>query len=192
MAGHPPGTAPHPPSGTQPRQGMQPKGTVLGPHTHCRAHSTWVAAADNPPGGRAVGEGRCLTSDAPHDGERHPPQGRPSTTPTAPNACPQRCTLWGGCRVTTPAPTAPGTHGSRNPTARPRAHAVGRMLGPHARGNRTQDTRVAEPRLPAQENGRPGEGQRLAPDAPHNGGRQPPPPRARPPTTLAARSPDRA
>ena len=45
--------------------------------------------------------------------------------------------------------------------------------GPHARTNRTRDTRVAEPRLPAQEDLQPGEGQRLTPDAPHNGGRPP-------------------
>ena len=46
---------------------------------------------------------------------------------------------------------------------------MGLALGPHARANRTRDTRVAEPRLPAPENERPGEGQRLTPDAPHNG-----------------------
>ena len=49
------------------------------------------------------------------------------------------------------------------------------VLGPHARTDRTWDTRVAEPRLPAPEDGRPGEGQRLTPHAPHNGGRPPPP-----------------
>ena len=49
------------------------------------------------------------------------------------------------------------------------------VLGPHARTDRTQDTRVAEPRLPAPEHGRPGEGQRLTPDAFHNGGRPAPP-----------------
>ena len=59
-----------------------------------------------------------------------------------------------------------------------RAHAVGLVLGPHARTNRTRDTRVAEPRLPAPEDGRPGEGQRLTPDAPHSGGGPPPPGRA--------------
>ena len=56
-----------------------------------------------------------------------------------------------------------------------RAHAVGPVLGPHARTDRTRDTRVAEPWLPAPEDGRPAEGQRLTPDAPHNGGRPPPP-----------------
>ena len=36
-------------------------------------------------------------------------------------------------------------------------------------------TASAEPRLPAPEDGWPGEGQRLTPDAPHNGGGPPPP-----------------
>ena len=52
---------------------------------------------------------------------------------------------------------------------------MGQVLGPHARTERTRDTRVAEPRPPAPEGGRPGEGPRLTPDAPHNGGRPPPP-----------------
>ena len=52
---------------------------------------------------------------------------------------------------------------------------MGTVLGPHARTDRTRDTRVAEPRLPAPEDGRLGKGQRLTPDAPHNGGRPPPP-----------------
>ena len=51
---------------------------------------------------------------------------------------------------------------------------MGPVLGPHARIDRTRDTRVAEPWLPAPEDGRPGEGQRLTPGAPHNGGRHPP------------------
>ena len=51
------------------------------------------------------------------------------------------------------------------------AHAVGPVLGPHARTDRTRNTRVAVPWQPAPEDGRPGEGQRLTPDAPHNGGR---------------------
>ena len=48
------------------------------------------------------------------------------------------------------------------------------VLGPHARNDRTRDTRVAEPRPPAPEDGRLGEGQRLRPHAPHNGGRPAP------------------
>ena len=65
------------------------------------------------------------------------------------------------------------------------------VLGPHAHTNRTRNTRVAVPRLPAPGDVRSGEGQRLTPDAPHNSGR-PPPPRGRPPTNPAARSPHRA
>ena len=52
---------------------------------------------------------------------------------------------------------------------------MGPVLGPHTRTDRSRDTRVAEPRLPAPEDRWPGEGQRLTPDAPHNDGRPRPP-----------------
>ena len=52
---------------------------------------------------------------------------------------------------------------------------MGPVLDPHARTGRTRDTRVAEPRPPAPEDGRPGEGQHLTPDASHNSGRPHPP-----------------
>ena len=74
-----------------------------------------------------------------------------------------------------PPPGTPFRQPRREQRQPARAHAVGLMLGPHARIHRTQDTRVAEPRLPAPEDGRPGEGQRLTPGAPHNSGRPPPP-----------------
>ena len=48
---------------------------------------------------------------------------------------------------------------------------MGPVLGPHALTDRTRDTRVRKPWLPAPEDGQPGEEQRLTPDAPHNGGR---------------------
>ena len=135
----PPGRAPHHPRGTQPPQGMQAKGTVLGPDTLTPAPKArgWRTPTARPVGGQS-GEGQRLTSDAPHNGGRHPPRGRPSATPTASNAGPQGRTLWGHCWV------------------------------PPARTDHNRDTRVAEPRLPAPEDGRPGEGQRLTPDAPHN------------------------
>ena len=112
----PPGTAPQHPRGTQPPQGMQAKGTVLCPHTHTPAPTArgWRTPTAHPVGGQS-GEGQRLISDAPHNGGRHPPRGRPSATPTASNAGPQGRTLWGRCWIPTPAPTAPGTHGSRNP-----------------------------------------------------------------------------
>ena len=154
--------APHHPRGTQPPQGMQAKGTVLGPHTHTPAPSArgWRTPTARPEGGQ-LGEGQCLTSDAPHNGGRHPPPGTPFRHPHSEQGRPAR------------------------------AHAVAPVLGPHARSDRTWDRRVAEPWLPAPEDERPGEGQRLTPDTPHNGSR-PPPPRGRPPTTPAARSPHRA
>ena len=117
--GRPPpprGRPPHHPRGTQPPQGMQAKGTVSGPHTHTPAPTArgWQTPTARPVGGQS-GEGQSLTSDAPHNGGRHPPRGRRSANPTASNASLQGRTLWGCCWVPTPAPTAPGTHGSRNP-----------------------------------------------------------------------------
>ena len=112
----PPGTAPHHPRSTQPPQGMQARETVLGHHTHTPAPTArgWRAPTARPVGGKS-GEGQRLTSDAPHNGGRHPPGGRSSAAPPASNAGPQGRMLWGRCWVPTPAPTAPGTHGSRNP-----------------------------------------------------------------------------
>ena len=56
------------------------------------------------------------------------------------------------------------------------------VLSPHTRMDRTRNIRAAVPRLPDPEDGQSGEGQRLTPDAPHNGGR-PAPPRDGPPTS---------
>ena len=112
----PPGTPPHHPRGTQPPQGMQAKGTVLRPHTHTPAPTArWWRTPTARPVGEQSGEGQRLTSDTPHNGGSHPPRGRPSATATASNAGLQGRTLWGRCWVPTPAPTAPGAHGSRNP-----------------------------------------------------------------------------
>ena len=142
----PPGKAPHQPRGTQPPQGMQAKGTVLGPHTHTPApRACGLRTPTARPVGGQFGEGKHLTAAAPHNGGRHPPRERPSATPTPSNAGRQGRTLSGA------------------------------GAGSHARTDRTRDTRVAEPRLPAPEDGRPGERQRLKPDAPHNSGRPPPP-----------------
>ena len=141
----PPGTAPHHPRGTQPPQGMPAKGTVLGPHTHTPAPTArgWRTPTARPVGGQS-GKGQRLTSDAPHNGGRHPPPGTPFRHP----------------------------HSEQRRPAK--AHAVRPVLGPHACTNRTRDTRDAEPWLPAPEDRRPGEGQRLTPGAPHNGGRPTP------------------
>ena len=122
-------------------------GPVLGPHACIdRTRDTRVAEPWLPaPEDERPGEGQRLTPGARHNGGGHSPRGRPSATPTASNAGPQGRTLWGRC-----------------------------WAGPHVRIDRTRDTRVAEPCLPAPEDGRPGEGQRLTPDAPRNTGRRPP------------------
>ena len=92
-------------------------GPVLGPHARTdRTRDIRDAEPRLPaPEDGRPGEGQRLTTGAPHNGGRHPPRGRPSATPTASNAGPQGRTLWGRCWVPTPAPTAPGTHGKRNP-----------------------------------------------------------------------------
>ena len=102
-------------------------GPVLGSHARIdRTRDTRVAEPRPPaPEDGRSGEGQRLTPGAPHNGGRHPTRGRPSATPTASNAGPQGRTLWGRCWVHTPASTAPGTHGSRNP-GRPLQRTGGR------------------------------------------------------------------
>ena len=157
----PPGDAPPPPPRHAAPTGHAGQGDSVGPpHPHARAHSTWVADPNSPPSRRAVGGGGAPDLRRPSQRWKAPPPGTPFRHP----------------------------HSEQRRPAR--AHAVGPVLGPHARTDRTRDTRVAGPRPPAPEDGRQGEGQRLTPDAPRNRGR--PLPRGRPPTTPAARSPHRA
>ena len=147
MAGTPPGDGPPPPPRHAAPTGHASQGDSAGPpHPHTRAHNTWVPDPDSPPRGRAARGGGA------------PDLRRPSQRRKAP-----------------PPPGTPSRHPHSAQRRPARAHAVGPVLGLHARTNRTRDTRVAEPRLPAPGDGRPGEGQRLTPDAPHNGGRPPPP-----------------
>ena len=112
----PPGTAPHHPRGTQPPKGMQAMGTVLGSHTHRSAPAAHGWRTPTArPMGGQSGEGQRLTSDAPHNGRGHPPSRTPFRHP----------------------------HSEQRRQAR--AHAVGPVLGPHDRTDRTRDTRAAEP-----------------------------------------------
>ena len=142
----PPGDGPPPPPRHAAPTGHAGQGDSVGPpHPHTRAHSTWVAGPNNPPSGRAVGGGGAPDLRRPSERWKASPPGMPFRHP----------------------------HSEQRRPAR--AQAVGPVLGPNARTDRTRDTRVAEPWLPAPEDGRPGEGQRLTPDAPHNGGRPPPP-----------------
>ena len=158
-----PGDGPQPPPWHAAPTGHAGQGDSVGPpHPHTRAHSTWVADPNSPPSGRAVGGGTAPDRRRPsHNGGKQPPPATPFRHP-------------------------------RSEQRRPaRAHAVGPVQGPHARTDCTRDTRVAEPWLPAPEDGRPGEGQRLTPDAPSQRW-QASPPGDGPPPTPAARSPHRA
>ena len=142
----PPGDGPLPAPRHAAPTGHAGQGDSVGPpQPHTRAHSTWVADPNSPPSGRAVGGGTAPDLRRPSQWWKAPPPGTPFHHP----------------------------HSKQRRPAR--AHAVGLVLDPHARTDRSRDTRVAEPWLPAPEDRRPGEGQRLTPDAPHNGGRPPPP-----------------
>ena len=144
----------HPPRG---RPSATPTASSVGPQGRTLWGRCWVHCPHRPrPGHAGRGtwlhapederprEGQCLTPDAPHNGGRQPPPGTPFRHP----------------------------HSEQRRPAR--AHAVGPVLGPHAHIDRARDTRAAEPWLRAPEDERPGEGQRLTPGAPHNGGRHPP------------------
>ena len=67
-----------PPPPPQPAQGVQDEGTEKGPHTRTPAPTAC------PVGGQSGG-GERLTPDAPRNSRRHPPRGRPTTTPTTPS-----------------------------------------------------------------------------------------------------------
>ena len=152
---NPPGDGPRPTPRHAAPTGNAGQGDSVGPpHPHNGARSTWVADPNSPPSGWAVGGGTAPDLRRPSQWWKAPPQGMPFRHPNSEQRRPAR------------------------------VHAVGPMLGPHARTDRTRDTRDAEPWLPAPEDGRPGEGQRLTPGAPHNGGRHPP--RGRPSATPTA------
>ena len=103
----PPGQPPTTPAARSPPKGMQAKGTVPGPHARTPApEATGQQTPTACPEDRQSGEDKRLTSDAPHNGTRHPPRGRPPATPTARNADLQERTLWGRCLF-------PQTHTSR-------------------------------------------------------------------------------
>ena len=154
---HPPGTPLRHPHSEQCRPArVHAVRPVQGPHARIdRARDTRVAEPWlHATKGRAAGGGTAPDTRRPSQRWKAPPPGTPFRHP----------------------------HSEQRRPAR--AHAVGPVLGPHARIDRTRDTRVAEPWLHAPEDERPGKGQRLTPGAPHNGGRHPP--RGRPSATPTA------
>ena len=121
-------------------------GPVLGPHARTdrtrdtRDAEPWLPAPED---GR-LGGGQRLTPGAPHNDGRHPPRGHPSATPKESNAGPQGRALRGQCWVPTPAPTAPGTHGTRNPDCPPRGRTAGGWTAPDA-GRPSQQWKTPPP-----------------------------------------------
>ena len=148
----PPGDSPPPPPRhAAPTGHAGQSGSDGPPHPHARAHSMWVTDANSPPSGWAVLGGGAPDLRRLSQRLKAPPPGTPFRQP----------------------------HSEQRRPAR--AHAVEPVLGPYARTDRSRNTRFAVPRLPAPEDGRPGGGQRLTPDAPHNSGRPPPPGDSPPP-----------
>ena len=93
------------------------------PHPNTRAHSTWVADPNSPPSGRAVGGGTAPDLRRPSQWWKEPPPGTPLRHP----------------------------HSEQRRPAR--VHAVGPVLGPHARTDRIRNTRVTEPSCPLRRTG---------------------------------------
>ena len=157
MAGTPPGGAPPPPPqrATPARKGARCGAGAGSTRPHRpRPGHAGRGTLAARSGGRAAGGGTAPGTRRPSQRWKAPPPGTPFRHP----------------------------HSEQRRPAR--AHAVRPVLGPHARIDRTRDTRVTEPWLHAPEDERPGEGQRLTPGAPHNGGRHPP--RGRPSATPTA------
>ena len=123
--------------------------SVVPPHPHTRAHSTWVADPNSPPSGRAFGGGTAPDLRRPSQRWKAPAPGDALLPP------PQRAT--------------PARNGARcgAGAGSPRLHR------PHP-GHTGRGTPATRPRGRT-----PREGQRQKPDAPHNGGRPAPPGTAR-------------
>ena len=159
MEGTPPGDAlPPPPQRATPARKGARCGAGAGSTRPHRPHPghTGRRTLAARSGGRAAGGGTAPDTSHPSQRRKAPPPGTPFRHP----------------------------HSEQRRPAR--AHAVGPVLGPHARIDGTRDTRFAEPWLHAPEDERPGRGQRLTPGAPHNGGRHPPGDALPPPSQRAA------
>ena len=112
----PPRDGPPPPPRHAAPTGHAGQGNSVGPpHPHTRAHSTWVADPNSPPNGRAAGGGTAPDLRRPSQRRKASPPGTPLRHP----------------------------HSEERQPAR--VHAVGPVLGPQARTDRTRDTRAAEP-----------------------------------------------
>ena len=108
---------------------------MLGPHTHTPAPTArgWRTPTARPVGGQS-GEGQRLTSDAPHNGGRHPPPGD-ALPPPPQRATPARKGARCGAGAGSPRPHQPhpGHTGRGTLAARSRGRAAGGGTAPDTR-----------------------------------------------------------
>ena len=122
----PPETAPRPaPRHAAPTGHASQGDSVAPPQPKTRANSMWVADPNSLPSGRAVRGGTAPDLRRPSQWWKAPPPGTPFRHPHSEQRRPARAHAWSRCWVPTPALTAPGTHGSRNP-GRPLQRTGGR------------------------------------------------------------------
>ena len=116
----PQGDSPPPPPQHAAPTGHAGQGDSVGPpNPHTRAHSTWLTDPNGPPSGRAVGGGGAPGLRRPSQRWKAPPPGTPLSHPNCEQRWPARAHAVGPVLGPTPAPTAPGTHRSRNPGCPP-------------------------------------------------------------------------
>ena len=133
---YPPGDAlPPPPQRATPARKGAHCGAGAGlprpPQPH-PGHKGRGTPAVRPEGGQ-LGEGQRLTSDAPHNGARHLPRGRPPAKPTARNAGHKGARCGAGAGHPRPRQPHPGHTGRATPAARPRGRPAGGGTAPDTR-----------------------------------------------------------
>ena len=118
--GPPPGNGPPPPPRHAAPSGHASQGAGAGPPRPHQPHPghTGRRAPAGRSRGRAAGRGTAPATRNPTQRWRASPRERPPTTPRARSPL-RTCKPRGRCWAPTPAPTAPGTHGSRNPNCPP-------------------------------------------------------------------------
>ena len=175
VAGHPPRGRPiTTPAARSPHRACKPRGQCWAPKAaHPRPQHVGSGPPAVRPEGGQPGEGEHLTSDAPHDGERHPPRGR--LPPPPQRATPARKGARFGPGAGSPRPHQPHpAHTVRGtPAARPRGRAAGGGTAPDTR--RPSQRRQASPPwdgpLPtlrhAAPTGRASQGDSAGPPSPH-------------------------
>ena len=129
-----PGDGPRHPRGTQPPQGIQAKGIVLGRSPHTRAHGTVVADPDSLSRGRAAGGGGAPELGRPSQRRKGPPPGgRPSPPPQRGTTVRKGARCGTGAASPRPHQPHPGHTGCGTPAARPRGRAARGGTAPDAR-----------------------------------------------------------